>query len=230
MKTVLSWMSITYQGRFAVPLFDLDERSSALQRQIYQAIHSRYSFALDAADTAVASGSSIRDKYLRFTLFRGNATIELTPTLLTMNFRNLIVQDIAVAKECIEATIEAMRETCSDANILNETISTSCSLNPIDGDAHTQLSVLMANNVGIEPSDVGATEKLPVLAVELENATQQWNASANVTVSRDRKELFAFAQTEYGQAGDRSLGDRIDQQYRIIAALLAKIQVQVEAQ
>lgn len=228
LKTSLSWMTITYSGDFETPLFDLNERFGELQRKIYHAIYSQYPFALDAADMTTAWGASIREKFLRLTLFRGNATIELTPAQLVLDFQNLVVSDIKVVKQCIETTLEVVRRTCVDAGVRQEALYTSCTLNSVEGSAHAHLSSLMASNVGIDPSEVGATELLPVFAVELENGLESWRSTANVKLAQDREALFVFARTEYAQPNEGvSLGDRVDQQYRLISALLAKVHVQV---
>ena len=228
LKTSLSWMTITYSGEFAVPLFDLIERFGALQRKIYQAIYSDYPFALDAAGVVTASGGSTPEKFLKFTLFRGNATIELTPTGLILDFQNLAVSDVEIVKRCIEKTLEAVRGTCIDANLRHEALNTSCTLDVVDGDAYEHLSFLLDANLKIAPAEVGAAELFPVFAVELANEAEFWRTTASIKVAPDRGALFVFARTEYAKddAGG-SLNHRVDQQYRIINALLTRIQVEV---
>ena len=221
-------MTITYTGDFAVPLFDMNERFGALQTDIYQAIYSDYPFALNAADISTAWGGSIRERFLRFSLFGGNATIELTPVQLVLDFQNLGGSDVDVAKRCIEKTLEAVRETYADANMLHEALSTSCTLDVPDGNVREHLSFLSDANVGISPAEVGATELFPVFAVELANEHESWHSTATVKIAHDRQALFVFSRTEYAQDGaGGSIGHRIDQQYLLINALLMRIQVQV---
>ena len=230
LKTSLSGMAITYGGDFAVPLFDLNEHFGALQRKVYQAIRSDYPFALDAAGVVTAWGGSIQEKFLKFSLFRENATIELTPTHLILGFQNLAASDVEIVKRCIEKTLDVVLGTCADASLRQEAFNTSCTLDIVDGDAQEHLSLLLGANVKINPVEVGATELIPVFAVELANEEELWRTSANVKVEQNGKALFAFAGTEYSNGNARDLlSQRVDQQFRIINTLLTRIQVEVKA-
>lgn len=228
MRASIAQRFMGYQGTFAIPLFDWAKQAGELQRRIYEAIYSCYPYALDAADVNVSTGDSARDPRLFLAMFSGNASIELTPAALELDFRNLNNDaDFYIGKQCINLTLRAVREVCADVVISTETITTTFFLHPIHGGAMDHLAAVAAPNIGIDPSSVGATEQYPVIAVELGNPTEQWHATANVTVSHQGASLCVFCQTEYAENSDCSL-DYADHQHRLIVALLSRIQVEVE--
>lgn len=228
MRASVAQRAMEYQGTFAIPLFDWAKQTGELQRRIYEAIYSCYPYALDATDVNVSTENSIHDTRLFLAMFGGNASIELTPVALELDFRNLNNDaDFSIGKQCINLTLRAMHEVCADVVISTETITTTFFLHPIHGGAMDHLASVAAPNVGIDPSAVGATEQYPVIAVELGNPTEHWHATANVTVSHQGASLYVFCQTEYAENSDCSL-DYVDHQRCLIAALLSRIQVEVE--
>ena len=229
MRASIAQRSMGYQGTFAIPLFDWTKQAGKLQRRIYEAIYSCYPYALDAADVNVSTGDSTHDPRLFLAMFSGNASIELTPAALELDFHNLNNEtDIGVGKQCIDLTLRAVREVCADIVIPTETITTTFFLHPIHGDAMDHLAAVAAPNIGIDPAAVGATEQYPVIAVELGNPPEHWHAAANVTVSPQGTSLYVFCQTEYAENSDCSLDDYVDHQHCLVAALLSRIQVEVE--
>ena len=115
----------------------------------------------------------------------------------------------------------ALNETCADVAILNATISIFLKLRG-ESDAAGHLERISATNVRVDPSQFGATEEHPVVAIDLSNPMDGWKSSIQVTADQDEFTIFC-----YHVGSQKSVSDRIDAQYRLIGGILSRIQVEV---
>lgn len=229
MKASLAGMELGYQAEFDVPLFDVIPQAPELQVRIYAGIrdlYPHYPHALNADDMYVLTGGMQSDTGLRIKMFGGNASVSLTPVRLAIDFSNLVVSDTEICKQCIDLITVALNKTCTNVAMRDETISIFLKLSG-EGNAAEHLGRIYAANVRVVPSQFGATEEHPVVAIDLGNPIDGWRSSINVTA--DQKEFTIFCQTRYdvgGQKSVSSLSDRIDAQYGLIDGILSRIQVE----
>ena len=223
MKASFAGMDIGYQADFDVPLFDVIPQAPELQARIYAGVRKLYPYALNMDDIHVATNGMQSDTGLRIKMFGGNASINLTPMRLAIDFSNLNVNDVEVCKNCIDLITVALNQTCANVAIHGETISIFLKLSG-EGDAAGHLGKISAANVRIAPFQFGATEEYPVVAIDLGNPTDGWRSSTKV--SADQNEFTIFCQSHYGSS-QKSVSDRIDAQYRLIGGVLSRIQVEL---
>ena len=221
MKASFAGMDIGYQADFALPLFDVIPQASKLQARIYAGVRELYPYALNMDDMHVLTGGMKSDTGLRIKMFGGNASVNLTPIQLSIDFSNLNVNDVEICKNCIELIAVALNETCSNVAILGETISVFLKLSG-EGDAAGHLGKISATNVRVEPSQFGATEEHPVVAIDLSNPMDGWKSSIQVTADQDEFTIFC-----HHVGSQKSVSDRIDAQYRLIGGILSRIQVEI---
>ncbi len=214
-------MEIGYQADFAVPLFDVIPQAPKLQARIYAGVRNFYPYALDADDMYVSTGGMQSDTGLRIKMFGGNASVNLTPVRLAIDFSNLNENDVEICKKCIDLIAVALNETCTDVAMLNETISIFLKLGG-EGNAAEHLGKISAANVRVDPSQFGATEEYPVVAIELGNPVDRWRSSIKVTADQDGFTIFC-----HHVDSQKSVSDRIDAQYRLIGGILSRIQVEL---
>lgn len=176
MKASFAGMEIGYQADFDVPLFDVIPQAPKLQARIYAGVRGLYPYALNTDDIHVATGGMQSDTGLRIKMFGGNASVNLTPVRLAIDFSN------------------------------------------------EHLGKISAANVRIDPSQFGATEEHPVVAIDLGNPMDGWRSSTKV--SADQDEFTIFCQSHYVDS-QKSVSDRIDAQYHLIGGILSQIQVEL---
>ena len=223
MKASFAGMDIGYQVDFDVPLFDVIPQAPELQARIYAGVRESYPYALNMDDIHVATSGMQSDTGLRIKMFGGNASVNLTPMRLAIDFSNLNVNDVEICKNCIELITVALNQTCANVAILAETISIFLKLSG-EGDAAGHLGRISAENVRVDPFQFGATEEHPVVAIDLGNPPDGWRSSTKV--SADQDEFTIFCQSHYGSS-QKSVSDRIDAQYRLIGGILSRIQVEL---
>lgn len=223
MKASFAGMDIGYQAEFDIPLFDLIPQAPELQTRMYAGIRELYPHALNADDMYVATGEMQSDTGLRFKMFGGNASVHLTPLRLAIDFSNLNENDVEICKECLDLITVALNETCTDATMLNETISIFLKLRG-EGNTAEYLGRISAANVRVDPSQFGATEEHPVVAIDLGNSVDRWRASIKVTA--EQEEFSIFCQSHH-VGSQQSVRDRIDAQYVLIGGILSQIQVEL---
>lgn len=223
MKASFAGMEIGYQADFDIPLFDMISQAPELQARIYASVRDRYPYALNTDDIHVATGGMQSDTGLRIKMFGGNASVNLTPVRLAIDFSNLNANDVEICKECIELITVALNQTCANVATLGEMISIFLKLSG-EGDAAGHLGKISAANVRVDPFQFGATEEHPVVAIDLGNPTDGWRSSTKV--SADQDEFTIFCQSHYGSS-QKSVSDRIDAQYRLIGGILSRIQVEL---
>ena len=223
MKASFAGMEIGYQADFDVPLFDVIPQAPELQARIYAGVRGLYPYALNIDDIHVSTGGMQSDTGLRIKMFGGNASVNLTPARLAIDFSNLNANDVEICKQCIDLITVILNETCSNAVILGEMISIFLKLSG-EGDAAGHLGRISAENVRVDPFQFGATEEHPVVAIDLGNPTDGWRSSTKV--SADQDEFTIFCQSHYGSS-QKSVSDRIDAQYRLIGGILSRIQVEL---
>lgn len=223
MKASFAGMEIGYQADFDVPLFDVIPQAPELQSRIYAGVRELYPYALNADDMHVSTGGMQSDTRLRIKMFGGNASVNLTPVRLAIDFSNLNANDVEICKQCIDLIAVILNETCSNVATLDETISIFLKLSG-EGDAAGHLGKISAANVRIAPFQFGATEEYPVVAIDLGNPVDRWRASTKV--SADQDEFTIFCQSHH-IGSQKSVSDRIDAQYRLIGGILSRIQVEL---
>ncbi len=216
-------MDIGYQADFDVPLFDVIPQAPKLQARIYASVRESYPYALNMDDIHIATSGMQSDTGLRIKMFGGNASVNLTPMRLAIDFSNLNVKDIEICKNCIELITVALLQTCANAAILDETISVLLKLSG-EGDATGHLGRISAASVRVDPCQFGATEEYPVVAIDLGNPTEGWRSSTKV--SADQDEFTIVCQSHYGTS-QKPVSDRIDAQYRLLGGILSRIQVEL---
>ena len=143
MKASFAGMEIGYQADFDVPLFDVIPQAPELQARIYASVRDRYPYALNTDDIHVATGGMQSDTGLRIKMFGGNASVNLTPVRLAIDFSNLNANDVEICKDCIDLITVILNETCSNVAILGETISIFLKLSG-EGDAAGHLGKISA--------------------------------------------------------------------------------------
>ena len=220
MKASFAGMDIGYQADFDVPLFDVIPQAPELQARIYAGVRELYPYALNLDDMHVLSGGMQSDTGLRIKMFGDHASVNLTPMQLSINFSNLNVNDVEICKKCIDLITVILNETC-DMVILNSTINIFLKLSG-EGNAAGHLRRISATNVRVDPSQFGATEEHPVVAIELGNPMDGWKSSIQVTADQDE-----FTIVCHHVSSQKSVSDRIDAQYRLIGGILSQIQVEV---
>ena len=223
MKASFAGMEIGYQADFDVPLFDVIPQAPELQARIYAGVRGLYPYALNTDDIHVATGGMQSDTGLRIKMFGGNASVNLTPMRLAIDFSNLNANDVEICKQCINLISVILKETCSNVAILGETISIFLKLSG-EGNVAEHLGKISAANVRIDPSQFGATEEHPVVAIDLGNPMDGWRSSTKV--SADQDEFTIFCQSHYVDS-QKSVSDRIDAQYHLIGGILSRIQVEL---
>ena len=223
MKASFAGMDIGYRADFDLPLFDVIPQASKLQARIYAGVRKLYPYALNMDDMHVLTGGMQSDTGLRIKMFGGHASVNLTPMQLAIDFSNLNVNDVEICKNCIELIAGALNETCADVAFPSETISVFLKLSG-EGDAAGHLGKISDTNVRVDPSQFGATEEHPVVAIELGNPMDRWRSSTQVTADQD--EFTIFCQNHYS-SNQKSVSDRIDAQYRLIGGILSRIQVEI---
>ena len=223
MKASFAGMEIGYQADFDVPLFDVIPQASELQARIYAGVRESYPYALNMDDIHVATSGMQSDTGLRIKMFGGNASVNLTPVRLAIDFSNLNANDVEICKKCIDLITVALNETCAAVDVFDETISIFLKLNG-EGDAAGHLGEISAMNIRVDPSQFGATEEHPVVAIDLGNRANRWRSSTKVTADQD--EFTIFCQSHH-VGSQESVSDRIDAQYRLIGGILSRIQVEV---
>ena len=223
MKASFVGMEIGYQADFDVPLFDVIPQAPELQARIYAGVRGLYPYALNTDDIHVSTGGMQSDTGLRIKMFGGNASVNLTPVRLAIDFSNLNANDVEICKECIDLITVILNETCSNVVILGEMISIFLKLSG-EGDAAGHLGRISAANIRVDPFQFGATEEHPVVAIDLGNPTDGWRSATKV--SADQDEFTIFCQSHYGSS-QKSVSDRIDAQYRLIGGILSRIQVEL---
>lgn len=223
MKASFAEMELGYQADFDVPLFDLMPQAPELQVRIYAGIREIYPHALNADDMYVSTGGMQSDTGLRFKMFGGKTSVNLTPAHLTIDFSNLVMSNIEICKQCINLITVALNETCTNVAILYETISIFLKLRG-EGNAAEHLGRISAANVRVDPSQFGATEDHPVVAIDLGNSVDRWRSSIKVTA--EQEEFSIFCQSHH--VGSQQLvRDRIDAQYGLVGGILSRIQVEL---
>lgn len=223
MKASFAEMELGYQADFDVPLFDLMPQVPELQVRIYAGIREIYPHALNADDMYVSTGGMQSDTGLRFKMFGGKTSVNLTPAHLTIDFSNLVMSNIEICKQCIDLITVALNETCTNVVILYETISIFLKLSG-EGNAAEYLGRISAANVRVAPSQFGATEEHPVVAIDLGNSVDRWRSSIKVTA--EQEEFSIFCQSHH-VGSQQSVRDRIDAQYGLIDGILSQIQVEL---
>ena len=227
MKTKIAWTNMAYQGSFSVPLFDWANQSPELQKCIYEMIGSTYNNALKVDDIYASAGSSMRYSGLGLSLFGGNASIDLTPKELKLEFRNMRRDsDLKIGQNCITLVIEAVRKVCPETVILNENLSVYIFMNPVDGDARSHLSKFAPANINIDLTEIGATEQSPSITLEIANSTEHWQANCNVGVLNDGS-VFVFSRTHCDRDGDGTIDVFLDRLYRLFRTMLVKTELEV---
>ena len=98
MKASFSEMNIEYRADFALPLFDVIPQAPKLQARIYAGVRKLYPYALNMDDIHVLTGGMQSDTGLRIKMFGGNASINLTPMQLAIDFSNLNADDVEICK------------------------------------------------------------------------------------------------------------------------------------
>ena len=221
MKASFAGMDIEYRADFVLPLFDVIPQAPKLQARIYAGVKELYPYALNLDDMHVLSGGMQSDTGLRIKMFGGHASVNLTPMQLSIDFSNLNANDVDICKKCIELITVILNETCDDVTILNATINIFLKLSG-EGDAAGHLRRISATNVRVDPSQFGATEEHPVVAIELGNPMDGWKSSIQVTADQDEFTIFC-----HHVSSQKSVSDRIDAQYRLIGGILSQIQVEI---
>ena len=218
---------MAYQGSFAVPLFDWANQTAELQKCIYEMIGSTYDNALKVDDIYASAESSIRYSGLGLSLFGGNASIDLTPKELKSEFRNLKSDiDFEVGKNCISLAIEAVRKVCSETVIINENLSLSIFLKPVDCDARSHLSKVAPSKIDIDVTEIGATDQLPCIDLEIANSTEHWEANCSVRVLNDGS-VFVFSRTHCNKDGDSTIDVFMNRLNRLIRTMLVKAELEI---
>ena len=220
MKASFAGMDIGYQADFALPLFDVIPQAPKLQARIYAGVQELYPYALNMDDMHVLTGGMQSDTGLRINMFGGQASVNLTPMQLSIDFSNLNANDVDICKKCIELIAVILNKTC-DVVILNATINILLKLKG-ESDAAGHLGKISATNVRVDPSQFGATEEHPVVAIELGNPMDGWKSSIQVTADQDEFTIFC-----HHVGSQKSVSDRIDAQYRLIGGILSRIQVKI---
>ena len=220
MKASFAGMDIGYQADFALPLFDVIPQAPELQARIYAGVQELYPYALNMDDMHVLTGGMQSDTGLRIKMFGGHASVNLTPMQLAIDFSNLNVNDVETCKKCIDLITVILNKTC-DVVILNATINILLKLKG-ESDAAGHLGKISATNVRVDPSQFGATEEHPVVAIELGNPMDGWKSSIQVTADQDEFTIFC-----HHVGSQKSVSDRIDAQYRLIGGILSRIQVKI---
>lgn len=224
MKASLEWMSIAYQADFDVPLFDLAVRAPEFQRRMYQAIRSSYPYALNLTGMHFSTSEVQAETGLRIKMFRGNGSLDLTPGHLAMDFSEIIRrEDFDTCKTCIDLAWRSLFQTWTDVAFLSDSISISLSLHAEGMARH--LETVSANEFHVDPTQIGATEKNPVVAIDLGNSREGWRATANVTV-QTQDDLFMFCQTRYN-IFNTPLAERVSRQIRLADLILDGIEVEL---
>ena len=224
MKASLEWMSMAYQADFDVPLFDLAVRAPEFQRRMYQAIRAYYPYALNLTDMHVSTSGIQAETELRIKMFRGNVSVNLTPEHLAMDFSDINRrEDFDTCKTCIDLVERSLFQTWTDIALLTDSIRISLSLHA-DGVAH-HLEAMSANQLYGNPTLFGATERNPVVAIDLGNSEEGWQATANVTAPT-QDGLFMFCQTRYS-VFTTPLADRVAKQLGLVDLLLHGIEVEL---
>ena len=223
MKASFAGMDIGYQADFHVPLFDVIPQVPELQARIYASVRDLYPYALNTDDMHVSTGGTQSDTGLRIKMFGGNASVNLTPVRLAIDFSNLNANDVEICKQCIDLITVILNETCANVATLGETISIFLKLSG-EGDAAGHLGKISAANVRVDPFQFGATEEHPVVAIDLGNLMDGWRSSTKVTANQN--EFTIFCQSQY-VSSQKSISDRIDAQYRLIDGILSRIQVEL---
>lgn len=220
MKASFAGMDIEYRADFALPLFDVIPQAPKLQALIYAGVKELYPYALNLDDMHVLSGGMQSDTGLRIKMFGGHASVNLTPMQLAIDFSNLNANDVEICKKCIDLIAVSLNETC-DVVILNATINILLKLKG-ESDAAGHLGKISATNVRVDPSQFGATEEHPVVAIDLSNPIDGWKSSIQVTADQDEFTIFC-----HHVGSQKSVSDRIDAQYRLIDGILSRIQVEI---
>ena len=220
MKASFAGMDIGYQADFDVPLFDVIPQAPELQARIYAGVRELYPYALNLDDMHVLTGGMQSDTGLRIKMFGDHASVNLTPMQLSINFSNLNADDVEICKKCIELITVILNETCDDVTILNATINIFLKLSGEDATGH--LGRISAKNVRVDPSQFGATEEHPVVAIDLSNPIDGWKSLIQVTADQDEFTIFC-----HHVGSQKSVSDRIDAQYRLIGGILSRIQVEI---
>lgn len=224
MKASLEWMSIAYQADFDVPLFDLSARAPEFQRRMYQAIRAYYPYALNLTDMHVSTNGIQAETGLRIKMFRGNASVNLTPGRLAMDFSDINrQQDFDTCKTCIDLVGRSLFQTWTDIAFLTDSISVSFFLHA-DGAAR-HLEIVSANEFHVDSTLFGATERNPVVAIDLGNSENGWRAEANVTV-QTQNDLFVFCKTRYS-VFTTPIADRVAKQLGLVDLILHGIEVEL---
>ena len=221
MKASFAGMDIEYRADFALPLFDVIPQAPKLQALIYAGVLELYPYALNMDDMHVLKGGMQSDTGLRIKMFGGHASVNLTPMQLAIDFSNLNANDVEICKKCIDLIAVSLNETCDDVTVLNSTINIFLKLSG-EGNAAGHLRRISATNVRVDPSQFGATEEHPVVAIELGNPMDGWKSSIQVTADQDEFTIFC-----HHVSSQKSVSDRIDAQYRLIGGILSQIQVEV---
>ena len=221
MKASFSGMDIEYRADFVLPLFDVIPQAPKLQARIYAGVQELYPYALNMDDMHVLTGGMQSDTGLRIKMFGGHASVNLTPMQLSIDFSNLNVNDVEICKKCIDLITVILNETCDDVAVLNSTINIFLKLSG-EGDAAGHLGRISAENVRVDPSQFGATEEHPVVAIELGNPMDGWKSSIQVTADQDEFTIFC-----HHVGSQKSVSDRIDAQYRLIGGILSRIEVEI---
>ena len=218
---------MAYQGSFSVPLFDWANQTAELQKCIYEMIRSIYDNALKVDDIYASAESSMRYSGLGLSLFGGNASIDLSPKELKSEFRNLKSDiDFQVGQDCIGLAIEAVRKVCPETVIINESLSLSIFLKPVDCDARSHLSKVAPSNINIDITELGATDQLPAINVEISNSTEHWEANCSVRVLNDGS-VFVFSRTHCDKDGDSTIDVFMNRLNRLIRTMLVKTELEV---
>ena len=224
MKASLEWMSIAYQADFDVPLFDLAARSPEFQRSMYQAIRAYYPYALNLTDMHVSTNGIQAETGLRIKMFRGNASVNLTPGRLAMDFSDINRrEDLDICKTCIDLVWRILFQTWTDIAALTDSIIVSFFLHA-DGAAR-HLEIVSANEFHVDPTLADATERNPVVAIDLGNSENGWRTTANVTV-QTQDDLFVFCQTRYS-VFTTPIAERVGKQLGLVDLILHGIEVEL---
>lgn len=224
MKASLEWMSIAYQADFDVPLFDLAVRAPEFQRRMYQAIRSSYPYALNLTDMHFSTSGAQAETGLRIKMFRGNVSLDLTPERLMVNFSNINwQQDFEACKTSIDLVWRSLFQTWTDIAFLADSINISLALRADSIARH--LEIVSANEFHVDLAQVGATERNPVVAIDLGNSEEGWRATINVT-AQTQDDLFMFCQTRYS-IFNAPLAERVSRQIRLVDLILDGIEVEL---
>ena len=104
-----SWLDISYEAIFRIPLFELARKNADVLKILHR--HLTPYASINSSDMHALGGGALSDLKVRISLFRGNGILEITADKFSAIFKNAVGQkDIDLIKNCAASGMEAIAE------------------------------------------------------------------------------------------------------------------------